>query len=68
MGLAFCEARFSAKSFISHTYVPDRCKSFISTHIALYPLGWGYGRFDEMWCKALETRRIWEGVGEIACC
>jgi hypothetical protein len=24
-----CNTEFGAKSFISHTYTPDRCKSFI---------------------------------------
>ena len=37
----FCAPHLFAKSFISHTYTPDRRKSFISTHIVNDPRGGG---------------------------
>ena len=54
---SFFGGNFAAKSFISHTYTPDRCKSFISTHITNDPGGGGYRIFgvEEFRARAAGT-------------
>jgi len=46
---------------LAYTLTPDRCKSFISTHIANDPPGLGVRVFVKLSLKAMETRRLARG-------
>jgi len=59
---------FPLSPLLAHTYKRDRRKSFISTHIANDPQGWGYAKFAEIDRKLLKRGNFHAGIKVMLSC